>query len=107
MKFAAHLTCLAFLLAVVSLAQTTTSSDPQQPAASPQVQSDTKVAQKDDAQKEGAQKDDAQKDADKKDDSKVHVRLGGVSVFGGYSRFSGPFFFNPLWPYGFYPYSYA
>ena len=34
---------------------------------------------------------------------RYHVRLGTIGVGGAYSRFSGPFFYNPFW-YGFYPY---
>jgi hypothetical protein len=34
---------------------------------------------------------------------RYHVRLGTIGVGAGYSRFSGPFFYNPFW-YGFYPY---
>src|ERR1700694_897695 len=34
---------------------------------------------------------------------RYHVRLGAIGVGAGYSRFSGPFFYNPFWN-GFYPY---
>jgi hypothetical protein len=37
---------------------------------------------------------------------RFHVRLGTISVGAGYSRFSGPFFYNP-YLYGFYPYSFG
>ncbi|HLJ27510.1 MAG TPA: PEGA domain-containing protein [Candidatus Angelobacter sp.] len=96
MKSRAILTCLALFLGSVGFAQTTPPSE-LQPAAGPQLQSETKTAA------------DAQKDSDKKDDSdhsrKIHFRLGTVSLAGGY--LSGPFFYGPSWPYGFYPYSFA
>jgi hypothetical protein len=37
---------------------------------------------------------------------RYHVRLGTIGVGAGYTRFSGPFFYNPFW-YGFYPYSFG
>jgi len=37
---------------------------------------------------------------------RLHVHLGTISVGAGYSRFSGPFFYNPFW-YGFYPYNFG
>src|SRR5579859_380473 len=37
---------------------------------------------------------------------RYHVRLGTIGVGAGYSRFSGPFFYNPFW-YGFYPYTFG
>lgn len=91
MKFGI-IVALGLLLACAAAAQSGSSS--QQPAASSQIQSETKPSA------------DTQKDIAKKDDSesghKWHVRLGGVSVGGWYS--SGPFW-GPFWPYGFYPYS--
>src|SRR5215469_3679961 len=93
MKSAAHLTCLALLMASFAFTQTTPNTE-QQPTANPQVQSDSQTST------------DTQKGTDKKDDSKsgnkLHVRLGGVSVAGGYS--SAPFLYGAFWPYGFYPY---
>lgn len=97
MKPAAHLICLALLIASAAFAQGTSSTEAQQPAANSQVQSETKSSA------------DTQKDTDKKEDSgsghKLHVRLGGVAVGATYS--SAPFFYSPFWPYGFYPYSVA
>lgn len=84
---------LGLLLTCAAVAQTT--SSPQQPAANTQVQSDTKTST------------DTQKDIEKKDDSKTRFHLGGVTVAGGYSYFSGPFFYDPFWGYRFYPYSFA
>jgi hypothetical protein len=37
---------------------------------------------------------------------RFHVRLGTISVGAGYTRFSGPFFYNPFL-FGFYPYSFG
>ena len=95
MKPAAHLTCLVLLMASFAFAQSTSSPEPQQPATNTHVQSDTKTSA------------DTQNDIEKKEESKsshkLHVRLGGFSVAGGYS--SAPFFYGPFWPYGFYPYS--
>jgi hypothetical protein len=97
MKSRVILTCLGFLLGSIAFAQTTPSSEPQQPAASAQVQSETQATTE------------APKDSEKKDDSdhnrRLHVRFGGVSLAAAYA--SGPFFWGPFWPYSFYPYSYA
>ena len=35
----------------------------------------------------------------------LHVRLGTIGVGAGYTRFSGPFFYNPFW-FGYYPYGF-
>ena len=35
----------------------------------------------------------------------THVRLGTIGVGVGYTRFSGPFFYNPFW-FGYYPYGF-
>jgi len=94
MKLGIIVVCFSLVLACAAGAQTS-STDPQQPAASAQAQSDTKTTT------------DLQKDADKKEDSsghKLHVRLGGVAVAGYYSS-APPFYYSPFWPYGFYPYS--
>ncbi|HEV2991096.1 MAG TPA: PEGA domain-containing protein [Candidatus Angelobacter sp.] len=37
---------------------------------------------------------------------RFHVRLGTIGVGAGYTRFSGPFFYNPFL-FGFYPYSFG
>lgn len=95
MKLGIIVVCFSLILICAAAAQTS-STDPQQPAASAQTQSDTKTTA------------DTQTDVDKKEDSsghKTHVRLGGVSVAASYS--SAPFFYGPFWPYGFYPYSAA
>ena len=96
MKLGIIVVCFSLILTCAAVAQTASSTEPQQPAAGAQVQSDTKPAA------------DTKKDSDNKEDSsgkKLHVRLGGVSVAGYYS--SAPFFYGPFWPYGFYPYSAA
>lgn len=36
---------------------------------------------------------------------RLHVRLGTIGVGAGYTRFSGPFFYNPFW-FGYYPYGF-
>lgn len=93
MKLGIIVVCFSLVLTCAAVAQTASSTEPQQPAAGAQVQSDSKTNT------------DTQKDIDTKEDSsghKLHVRLGGVSVAGYYS--SAPFF-GPFWPYGFYPYS--
>lgn len=94
------LACLALLLGCSAIAQNTSSPEPQQPAASAQVQSDTKSTMG--TQAEPVQKD---KDEDAAQARKLHVRLGTISVGAGY--FSGPFFLNPFRAYSFYPYSLA
>lgn len=91
------LACLGLFLASPALAQSTSSSDLQQPTANAQVQSDTEPAK-------GVHKNSAKDDDNSDHGRKLHVRLGTISVGAGY--FSGPFF-GPFWAYGFYPYSLA
>jgi hypothetical protein len=45
---------------------------------------------------------------DSKSDShrRLHVRLGTIGVGAGYTRFSGPFFYNPFL-FGYYPYGFG
>jgi hypothetical protein len=99
------LACLGLLLGVSGFAQNTTSSATSQPAATPQLQSQsgTNTVVPKDSDKEVQKESGKQGDSDRGD--KWHVRLGTISIGAGYS--SSPFFFGPFWPYGFYPYSFA
>lgn len=92
MNSRAILACIALLFGSACLAQSNPSDQQSAPKAESQPESNSST--------------NAQKDSGKKDDShsghKLHVRLGGVAVAGGYV--SGPFFYGPFWP-GFYPYN--
>jgi PEGA domain len=106
MASSVFLTCLALLLATVAPAQSNPPTEAEQSGTGVQIQSQAGSASS------------TQKDSDKdqngqtiKDGSsrggRTHVRLGTVSVAGGYARFAGPLWFSPFWPYAYYPYSFA